>query len=126
MNRNEFYEQIKNDFFTNGTFDFEGFKSMVTSALPIFGELETEITPNEDGSKTVIFFDVDEAQVVIAPEGVSMGDIDTRMTTRALTLHLDENDVISLVEHGFGIFTPANKENVLLLASFIGKKIDFN
>lgn len=123
MKRNEFYEQIKTDFFTQLTADFEGFKSMITSALPIFGELDTEIKHNEDGTKTIDFYDVDEADFVIAPKGVD--EVDTNMTSKALTIHLDKDDVITIVEHGFAIFTPANKQNVLLLASFIGKKIEF-
>lgn len=125
-NKQDFYEYIKASFFTDLTINFEAFKESMIHALPIFGELEVDIIPNEDGTKTVIFFDVDEAQFVLAPEGVTMGDVDTRMTTRALTLHLDEEDVITIVEHGFNIFTPANKDKVLLFASFIGKKINFN
>lgn len=125
-NKQDVYGMVKDTFFTDLTINFHAFKDSMMHALPIFGELEVDIVPNEDGTKTVIFFDVDEAEFVLAPEGVSMGDVDTRMATRALTLHVDEHDAVTIVEHGFKIFTPANKEKVLLFASFIGKKINFN
>ncbi|GAB6556258.1 hypothetical protein bcgnr5378_28310 [Bacillus cereus] len=125
MDRNDFFECIKNDFFTDLTADFEGLKSMISSAMPVFGTLETKIKEEENGHKVIKFIDVDEAQMVIAPKGVDVSDVDTNMTSTIMTLHLDENGIINAVEHGFGLFTPTNKKHVLLLAGLIGKKITF-
>lgn len=124
MDRNDFFECIKNDFFTDLTADFEGLKSMVGSAMPVFGTLETKIK-EENGHKVIEFIDVDEAQIVVAPKGVDVSDVDTNMTTNIMTLHLNESDIINAVEHRFGLFTPANKKHVLLVAGLIGKKITF-
>lgn len=125
MTRQDFYNAIRDDFFENRTADFELFKSMVRGAAPIFGELKVEITEKEDGGKKIEFIDVDEAQFVLAPEGVDTDEVDTSMTTTALIIHLDKENVIQVVEHGFKIFTRANKSSVLLYAGLIGKKIDF-
>lgn len=127
MDRKEFFEAIKDDFFDNDlVVDFESFKDMLRAAVPVFGVLATETIEKEDGGKQIKFIDIDEADFVIAPEGVTdIEDVDTDMTTTILTLHLNEANVITIVEHGFGIFTPANKEKVLLYASFIGKEMVF-
>lgn len=125
MERTEFFEHIRDDFFSDLSADFEGFKSMIASALPVFGELKTEIIDKKNDWKSIRFIDVDEADLVFTPEGVDPSEVNTDMTTTITTLHLDENNVIKAVEHGFGLFTPANKNHVLLLASFIGKKITF-
>lgn len=125
LDRKAFFEQIKDGFFNDLSADFESFKSMISAAAPVFGRLETEIKEKEDGGKTVTFIDVDEADMVLAPEGVEEDEIDTDMSTIVMTIHLNEDNVIKIVEHSFGIFTPANKDQVLLYASLIGKKISF-
>lgn len=125
LERKEFFDHIKEDFFEELTADFEGFKNMVHSVLPVFGTLETNITENEDGGKKIQFIDVDHADMVFAPKGIDPNEVNTDMTTTVMTLHLNEQNTIQIVEHGMHLFTPANKEKVLLLASFIGKKITF-
>jgi hypothetical protein len=126
MDRKEFYEHIKNDFFIERTANIEAFKIMVTSAAPVFGKLETEIEGKENGGRVIRFIDRDEADIVMAPEGVDTSEVNTDMSTVVMTLHLDEEDTIVVVEHGFKIFTRANKEQVLLYSSLIGKKISFD
>lgn len=128
MSRDEFFHAIAKDFFKDLTTDFDGLKSMIQGALPVFGELETEIEDKEDGGKKITFIDRDEAQIVMVGEGVDpedLDDIDTDMSTTVATLHLNKEDRISIVEHSMHMFTPANKNNVLFLASLIGKKVDF-
>lgn len=123
MERNVFFEAIKDSFFEEVSADIDDFKKMVKGAMPVFGTLEMVIKDTEEG-KTITFIDHDEADIVIGPEGVNMDEINTDMTTELMTLTLDQEGIVKTVSHGIsGFFTQANKEQVLLLASFIGKRI---
>ncbi|QST02555.1 hypothetical protein IMZ31_24200 (plasmid) [Pontibacillus sp. ALD_SL1] len=125
MNREQFFEAIKDGFFKEQKADLEGFKQMVKGALPVFGTLETTITDLSDG-KTITFIDRSEADMIYAPEGVDAEDVNTDMSSVIMELNVDTEGVIKTVSHGIqGLFTPSNKESVLLLASLVGKKIDF-
>lgn len=124
MGKNNTYEQIKADISTNNILELERFKELITYMLPIHGELEVDKHTKENGSQTLIFFDVDETQFVIVPEDVN--EVDTRMATRVLTLHLNQHDVVTMVEHGFDDFTLENKEKVYLFNNLLEKKVDFN
>ncbi|WP_336770468.1 hypothetical protein [Bacillus bombysepticus] len=125
MDRNLFFETIRDGFFANLSTDFKGLESMIGTAMPVFGTLETKIKEEANGHKVITFIDVDEAQLVIAPKGFDVSEVDTNMTTTLLTLHVNENGIIDTVEHGFGLFTPTNKKHVLFVASLIGKTITF-
>jgi hypothetical protein len=126
MERQEFFNAIKDGYFEDLTTDFVGLMEMINGALPVFGTLATEVTEKEDGGKKITFIDVDEAQFVVTPEGVNVDDINTDMSTTLMTLHLDKNHVIRIVEgHGFHMFTPANKKHVLFVSSLIGKEVTF-
>lgn len=125
MDRYDFYEHIRDNFFNNLTADFEKFKQMIIASAPIFGTLRVDITETEEGGKVISFIDVDEADAVFAPEGVDVDEINVDMTVTVVTLHLSTDNIIEVVEHGFNLFTPKNKDNVLLYASLIGKKIEF-
>ena len=37
---------------------------------------------------------------------------------------IEDDGTISMIQHGFGLFTEANKENVLMAAFMIGKKVE--
>lgn len=125
MKRSEFFEAIKDDFFNERTADFESFKSMVNGAMPVFGTLETTLEDNENG-KIITFIDNDKADLVISDADINVDEVETDMSTILMKLTLNKDGVIETVSHGIhGLFTPANKEKVLLLASFIGKKITF-
>jgi hypothetical protein len=124
MDREDFFNAIKDDFFKELTMNIEDFKATLPGVIPIFGELETEILEKARG-KAIRFIDRDDAQIVLAPEGIDLDEVDTDMSTVALVVHLDKDDIITMVEHSFGIFTPANKSEVLFYASLIGKKISF-
>jgi septum formation inhibitor-activating ATPase MinD len=125
MGRKEFFKAIAEGYFEDLTTDLQGMKDMISSAVPVFGTLEVEIEDKDTGGKKLTFIDRDDADLVLAPEGIDTDEVDTDMTTTIITIHLDEHDVIRIVEHGFNIFTPANKNFVLLYASLIGKKILF-
>lgn len=126
MGRKEFFEAIRDSFFEEQSVDLEGFKSMVQGAMPIFGTLEVVMEEGEKIGKTLTFIDNDKADFVIHSKDVNLDEVDTDMSTVVMKLTLDENCIIKTVSHDIGgFFTPANKELVLLLASFIGKKITF-
>lgn len=126
MNRKEFYEVIKNDFFEERTASFSDFKHMLRGAIPVFGTLETSIEEGENGKKTITFIDNDKADVVIGPKNVNIDEVNMDMSTIIMKLNLNKEGTIETVSHNIGgFYTPANKENVLLFASFIGKKITF-
>ena len=37
---------------------------------------------------------------------------------------IEDDGTISMIKHGFGLFNQANKENVLMAAYLIGKKVE--
>ena len=124
MDRKEFFKAIKDSFFEEKVTEFEAFKIMVKAALPVFGTLETNIEEHEDGKKTIQFIDRDEADIVVGENELDTYDLNTDMSTFVMQLTLDDKGIVETVEHGIqGLFTPANKDKVLLLASFIGKRI---
>lgn len=128
INRNEFFHAITESFFKDLTTDFTGLCEMINGALPVFGMLAVKVEDMEDGDKRITFIDKDDADFVITGEGVSqeeLDDLDTDMTTTVVTLYLDKEDKISIVDHSMNLFTPANKNHVLFLASLIGKKVLF-
>lgn len=127
MSIQDFFNAIRDGFYDNNlSMDFGGFKDMICGALPVFGTLATEITDKEDGGKMIILVDVDEADLIMTPNGIEPEDVDTDMTTTICILHLNKDNVIQIVsQHGMGMITPRNKDAHLLLASLIGKKINF-
>lgn len=127
MNKLDFYAHIKDGFFDNLTADLNDFKEMIRTALPVFGVMKTMVKPNEDGTMTITF--IDEASIAdyIYPEpGEPAIALNADSSTIMLTIHLNKNNKITIVEHNFGMFTTANKEEVLLMASLIGKNISFD
>lgn len=125
MERKDFFNAIKDGFFEELSVDLNSFKGMIQGAMPIFGTLETNIENNEDGGKTITFIDNHKADIIIGNTEANIDDVDTDMSTTVMQLTLNGNGVIGTVSHSMRLFTRANKEQVLLLASFIGKKITF-
>lgn len=128
ISRNEFFHAIAESFFKDLETDLDGLRDMIRGALPVFGTLETEITEKEDGGKYIRFIDRDEAQFILVGEGVDpeeLEDVDTDMSCIVIGLHVSKENKITIIEHTMQLFTPANKNSVLLCASLIGKKIDF-
>jgi hypothetical protein len=126
MNRREFFQKIKEDYFNDLTCEFKDFKEMVCGVMPVFGVLEIEYVRVSDHEKVIIFKDIDEAMFVIGPEGsnVTLEDLeDLDMSGQIMKITMDGENVIHLVEHGVRMFTPANKDTVLFLGSIIGKKL---
>lgn len=125
MDKKEFFEKIKETYFEELTCDFEDFKTMLYGAIPVFGELETKITEKED-EKIIVFRDIDSADAAFVSEGYKLDESDLDMSGTIMTLTLDKDNVIKLVENNAGgLFTKANKDIVLFLGSLIGKKIKF-
>lgn len=126
MERKEFFEAIKDSFFEEKSVDFEGFKSMIRGAMPVFGTLGVEVKDEGEDEKIITFIDNDEADMIMGSEEVNINEVNTDMSTVLMELSLNSDGVIKTVSHGIGgFFTPTNKEQVLLLASLIGKKIHF-
>ncbi|MED2737584.1 hypothetical protein [Bacillus toyonensis] len=125
MERKDFFNAIRDSFFEELSVDLDSFKGMIQGAMPIFGSLESITEDNEDGGKTITFIDKHKADIIIGNKETDIDDVDTDMSTIVMQLTLNENGVIGTVSHSMGLFTRANKDQVLLLASFIGKKITF-
>lgn len=123
MSKELFYKRVLETFFEGKTCSLKDFMNTLSCVMPVFGELESEITKNEDKT-TIRFIDRDEADVVIAPTNIEITKEMLDMSSIVLVIHLDENDQIVFVEHGLGAFTPANKEIALFLASIVGKRVD--
>ncbi len=70
--------------------------------VPIFGDTEVQIKDN----------------------AISIIDDDDDMTSVVFKAYLNEEHKIYSIEHGYNIFTPANKEAVIATASLIGERID--
>jgi len=123
MTKKEFYEKVRDTYFTEASCTLEEFKKMLTGAMHVFGELETEVEEKED--ETVIrFIDRDEADLTFAPEECELTKEDLNMSCEIMTLYLDKDGTIKLLENNIGLFTEANKETVLFLGSLIGKQIE--
>lgn len=123
MSKELFYKRVLETFFEVRTCSLKDLENMLESVIPIFGELETEITKNENEA-TIKFIDKDEADMVISTSNVEIPKEMLNMSSIVLTIHLDKNNQIVFVEHGLGAFTTANKELALFLASIVGKKIE--
>lgn len=124
MERKIFFERIRDDYFSKLECNFEGLKEMISGAMPVFGMLETDIIPLKN-RKMIVFKDIHHAMFSIAPEGYEVTEEDTDMSGTILSLTLNNDNIIDLVDHGIKMFTPANKETVLFLGGLIGKKITF-
>lgn len=107
MEEATFFECLTHDFYTDRTIGLSQLEYMIKMICPIIGELKTDITEEED-STTIQFFDVH-------------GDIRASI----MTLHLDDNGVISLVQHSFTTFSLENKNAVLFYASLVGKNLEY-
>jgi hypothetical protein len=124
MDREIFYEKIKDGYFESLSATLENFESMVNSAMQIFGKMETEVIELQTG-KIITFRDIDHAMFSIGPVGYEPTEEEMDMSGTVMTLRLDKDGMIQTVEHGLRLFTPANKVMVLFLGSLIGKQITF-
>jgi hypothetical protein len=122
--KREFLQHIQDDFFEDLNINLEGLKDFVKKAFICFGTIEVEEEIDEDGDRVLTFIDNDSADVVCAPEGVNVSDIDTSMRSVLCKICIEDDGSISMIEHGFGLFTSANKENILMAAFMIGKKVE--
>lgn len=124
MDRDIFYEKIKDGYFDSLSATLENFESMVNGAMQIFGRLETEVIDLQSG-KIITFKDIDHAMFSIGPVGYEPTEEEMDMSGTVMTLRLDKDGFIQTVEHGLKLFTPANKAMILFLGSIIGKQITF-
>lgn len=125
LKKQEFLKQIATDFFDVLTIEMEGLKDFVSRAFICFGTIEVKDEGlDEDGDRVLRFIDNDSADMVCAPEGTDLSKVDTDMSSTLCKLYIDAKGVICGIDHGFKYFTPANKENVLMAAFMIGKKVE--
>ena len=123
--KREFLQHIQDDFFEDLKINLEGLKDFVKKAFICFGTLEVKDEGlDADNDRVLKFIDNDSADVVCAPEGTDLSKVDTDMSSTLCKLYIDDKGVICGIEHGFGYFTSANKENVLMAAFLIGKRVE--
>lgn len=96
---------------------FDEYKKYLT-AYPIFGELKVKVTNVDDGYKIEVR-DKDICEYADSEGNRKVKD----MSCNVVTMFTDKEGVINAIEHGFGIFTKANKDLVIHTANFIGKQI---
>ena len=111
MNKQDFFNLVRDGYYEKQKIDIDEFCDMYSSISPIFGILKTEIEKLEDNTTKITFID-EEINEVIDISSISM------------VIYLDEKNIVKAVEHGISIFTPANKDLVLFYGSLIGKKIN--
>jgi hypothetical protein len=120
-----FLKSVQDDFFKDLRIDLDGLKDYASRAFTAFGTVEVKDEGvDEDGLIALRFIDNDTADMAFAPEGVEVSEEQMDMSTTLCTLYLDKTGLICGVSHGFKYFTPANKENVLMAAFLIGKKVE--
>lgn len=122
--KQEFFKHIQDDFFEDLRIGMEGLKDFVKKAFICFGTVEVKEEIDEDGDRVLTFIDNDSADVVCAPEGVDVSDVDTSMRSVLCKICIEDDGTISMIQHGFGLFNQNNKENVLMAAFMIGKKVE--
>lgn len=90
------------------------------SAYPIFGELEVVVTETDDGyGYKIEVKDLEVCEYIDEDGNKNVED----MKCNIVTMFTDKEGIIGCIEHGFGVFTRANKDLVIHTANFIGKKI---
>ncbi len=122
--RQAFLKSVQDDFFKDLRIDLDGLKDFVSRTFICFGTVEVEDEIDEDGDRVLTFIDNDSADVVCAPEGVDISEIDTSMRSVLCKICIEDDGTISMIQHGFGLFNKNNKENVLMAAFMIGKKVE--
>lgn len=122
LSKRDFFNLVRDDYFENLEIDVEGLESMLQTVIPVFGKLETVIIEDEE-KKKIEFIDNDHADVIFHPDGVNPEEIDTDMSNTLVTLYLDKENTINIVEHSMGMVTPANKDAFLWNGWLIGKKV---
>ncbi|PLS19404.1 hypothetical protein CVD28_03035 [Bacillus sp. M6-12] len=86
-----------------------------------FGKLELKLSDTEDGKKIEVFERDEYTYEAENGKIENGGDL-----TRPLALYTNEKGVIGFIEHTYGAFTTANKEEVIHVANLIGKVIKFD
>lgn len=124
LQKQEFFKKICDDFFDELTITREGLADFVRKAFICFGDLEMEEAIDEDGDRVLTFIDNDSADMVCAPKGVDTSEVNTAMRSVLCKMCIEDDGTISMIEHGFGLFNQTNKENVLMAAFMIGKKVE--
>lgn len=123
MNRKEFFNKVKNEYYETQSISLENFCKTYKKVAPIFGELEVKTEKLEDGEIKLIFIDKDEYDFAVNSNGeIKNNYID--MSSVSMVLYLDKNGVVKTVENSITIFTPANKDLVLFCGSLIEKRIN--
>ena len=123
MTKKEFLNEIRDGYYELQTATLENFCQMFKKVHPIFGEQKTKIEKIEDGSTKISFIDEDIYDSCIDAKGEEINEV-VDMSTVALTLYINEDNVVNTIEHGLSIFTPANKDLILFYGSLVGKRIE--
>lgn len=125
LEKQEFFKKICEDFFEELTINKDGLIDFVRKAFIAFGDVEIkDEVIDEDGDIVLRFIDNDTADIVCAPKGTDLSQVNTDMSSTLCKIYIDAKGVICGIYHGFKYFTPANKENVLMASFMIGKKVE--
>lgn len=130
MSRQDFFNVIAEDYYKDCALSFQKLKTTVKGVFPVFGELEVkvmEVQLNENETCTeVTYIDNDQGDIIIAPEGVDVSEIDTDMSCTVLSFTVGHDGIINTVNSNMGFFTRANKDILLFSGFLIGKKVIFD
>jgi len=126
--KQEFLKHIQDDFFEDLRIGMEGLKDFVKKAFICFGTLEVKDEGlDADGDRVLRFIDNDSAAMVVSLKGEDIPELseeDLDMSSTLCKIYIDTKGVICGIDHGFNYFTTANKENILMAAFMIGKKVE--
>ena len=123
MNKQDFFNLVRDGYYEKQKINIDEFCKMYSSVTPIFGVLKTEIEKLEDNTTKITFIDEDICDYCINSKGEEVDEV-IDMSSIAMVMYLDENNIINAVQHGMSMFTPANKDLALFCGSLIGKKIN--
>lgn len=114
---------LLDDMFEYREYDLDEFTKLVSGNFPVFGYLEVYLKEEEGGYK-LEYTDRDISKIVVPnSDGEETEEREIDMSTRVLTLNLNENGVIKTIDHSYHLFTPANKREVVFCMYLINKKI---
>jgi len=90
---------------------------VLLSVLIEDGEMKLEVEPYKTGYKIKV---IDSCEYSYELDGDS---IDSGCDCIIVTLYVDEKGFINVIDNGFGLFTKANKNRVIYIASLIGTEL---
>jgi hypothetical protein len=87
---------------------------------PIFGDMQIHVTHEADGGYKIRVVDHE-----VGAYNITEGKYDETedMSCTVVIMNTDKAGKITVIQHGYNLFTPANKQHVIHTAHFIGKTI---